>query len=283
MLRRLFSTGSSATLKLSKALSLTGVCSRRAAEKIISSGRVLVNGVKVDKINAIVDSRSKLSLDGMPLKSALAINTIMNNVTTQSDAVVSHTKHATNAAVAPRLWAVYKKRGELVATDDLTKDRPLLFDRIKRLLPKISDIRPIGRLEFNAEGLLLLTNSGLLAHKLSKAPLEYTYSVRVEGVVTESKLKGLRKGFIIDGVKYHPMTNLVIDKERSKGNSTWMTITQTSQIRKEQMKKALDKLFLKWSRIVCTKADSYSVADLAESDVRELSISPKINMIFKKI
>ena len=281
MLHRLFSTAP-AKLTLSKALSNTGVCSRRAAEKIISSGRVLVDGVKVDKNNALVDPRAKLSLDGVPLKSSPAAAEMAKNAAKQIDDAGGN-KASKQPPAVPRLWAVYKKRGELVATDDLVKDRPLLFTRIKRLLPKISDVRPIGRLEFNAEGLLLLTNSGLLAQKLCKAPLECTYSVRVEGVMTESKLKGLRKGFVSEGVKYHPMANLVIDKEKSKGNSTWMTITQTNQVRKEQMKKSLDKLFLKWSRIVCTKVDAYSLADMAEGEVRELSISPKINMIFKKI
>lgn len=166
-------------LRLSKMIAETGICSRREAEKRISEQRVSVNG------RIVTDPWHRISPDAQVWMDEYRLR--LNKT---YDAV--------------QLWAVNKLRGELVADSDPVKQRPLLFDRLEKLLKEEPNLRPITRLEFNTEGLLLLTNNGRLAKMLesSESGMERTFQVKVHGLLTESKLEGLKRGLIVKGVKY---------------------------------------------------------------------------------
>jgi 23S rRNA pseudouridine2605 synthase len=166
-------------LRLSKMIAGTGVCSRREAEKRISEQRVSVNGRIITVPWYRIDPGAEVWMDEYRLRLDKTYDSV-------------------------RLWAVNKLRGELVADSDPIKRRPLIFDRIEELMKLDPNLRPVTRLEFNTEGLLLLTNNGKLAKLLesSDASMERTFQVKIHGLLTESKLDGLKRGLTVKGVKY---------------------------------------------------------------------------------
>jgi ribosomal 50S subunit-recycling heat shock protein len=166
-------------LRLSKMIAETGVCSRREAEKRISEQRVSVNGRIVTDPWHRIDPGAEVWMDEYRLRLDKTYDSV-------------------------RLWAVNKLRGELVADSDPIKQRPLIFDRIEQLMKQDPNLRPVTRLEFNTEGLLLLTNNGKLAKLLesSETGMERTFQVKIHGLLTESKLDGLKRGLTVKGVKY---------------------------------------------------------------------------------
>ncbi len=133
LLIRRFCTSSQSKLstngpRLSKVLANSGLCSRREAEKWIIDGRVKVNGSKK------VSPASKISLTDIILL--------------DDDPLVGNPLNIANTQ--PKLWAVYKLKGELTAKRDDNRQRPLLFDRLKNVFPT-GDLRPIFYQEFNTE------------------------------------------------------------------------------------------------------------------------------------
>jgi 16S rRNA U516 pseudouridylate synthase RsuA-like enzyme len=105
-----------------------------------------------------------------------------------------------------RLRPISKLKGEIVAAQDPKKSRSLLIDRFKSFLSKEQlkmhpSLKPIFRLDYEAEGLCLITNSGDLAKALVSDAHSYPirFRARVHGLITESKLSGLRKGLHLDG------------------------------------------------------------------------------------
>ena len=102
----------------------------------------------------------------------------------------------------PLLWAVYKLKGELVDDADPVKNRPLMLHRLKGLADsataatgKSVNLKPVCRLEFNTEGLCLVSSSGRLARLMNgDLKLKRHYRVRVHGLLTDQKLSGLTKG-----------------------------------------------------------------------------------------
>ena len=119
------------TFKVSKLIADAGICSRRKAEQLIKDGKVKLN----DKI-----------LTSVPERASLIDSIKVNNKTI-------------NSKQKTRLWKYNKPAGKLTTNYD-HKDRKTIFDDLPKNLPRIITV---GRLDFNTEGLLLLTNSGMLA------------------------------------------------------------------------------------------------------------------------
>ena len=186
-------------IRLSKFIAGTGLCSRREAEKWIMDGRVLVNGSAKNSAVEIVSKDDDIVVDGEKISQRVCV-------------------------VRPKIFAVHKLAGELVATTDPGKNRPVLFDRIKHLLEKEGSLKPVTRLEFNTEGLLLLTNNGELARMLENpmTGLERKYRIRLHGKITESKLDGFRRGLVIDKIKYGSMK---VNIERNVGTNSWLSLS----------------------------------------------------------
>ena len=177
------------TIRLSKAIASTGVCSRRDADAWIKEGRITVNYERVRSIGKLVVTDDKICVDGIELK-----------------------KHVNYDK--PRLWVVYKLPGELVAGSDPSKKRPVVLDRLRNLNIHSEILKPINRLEFGMEGLLLVTNSARLASVMQslQSGIERKYRLRVHGKVTPSKLDGLQRGLLVNGTKYlyYICINLII-------------------------------------------------------------------------
>lgn len=169
-------------IRLQKHLSECGVASRRKAEELIALGKVRVNG-RIAGIGSKVDpKRDKVTVSG---KTVVAQNTKMYIM-------------------------LHKPRGYVTTLKD-ELDRKCVSDLVKDAGVKLF---PVGRLDRNSEGLLIMTNDGSFANNLTH-PSSYvnkTYRVTVEGEVTDEKLIKLREGILLDGVKTLPCDVFVAEK-----------------------------------------------------------------------
>jgi len=162
-------------LRLQKFLSMAGVASRRAAEELISQKRVKVNGVTVTKPGIKVDTeKDTVEVDGKVCKLKNTYVYIMLN----------------------------KPKGYITTLYD-PFGRPTILDLVKGLKTRVF---PVGRLDKDTEGLLLLTNDGELAYKLThpKHGIEKTYIVKVKGKVSKKAVNVLQKGVILEEGKTSP-------------------------------------------------------------------------------
>ena len=205
---------SSSSIRLSKYLAETGLCSRREAEKWVFDKRVCVSISNSDNKQIITspsylidqsNSTTKVYLDNIELK----INNYFKSFSSSSSSSI----------VLPKLYAVYKMRGELMTNNDALKKRPVIYDRLKLLLHDLKLIapsnpsnnnnnnlsssasiatmlRPVIHQEFNTEGLCLFSNNPTLARLLNKQKSLFvkTYRVKINGLINEEKLQGLKKG-----------------------------------------------------------------------------------------
>lgn len=172
--------------RLQKILAARGIASRRAAEKMIEQGRVTVNGAVAalgDKADA---ARDDIALDGRPIASGESEHIyIMLN----------------------------KPRGYITSVKD-EKDRKTVLD----LIDLKERVYPVGRLDYNSEGLLILTNDGELTNKLTHPAhsVGKQYIVKVRGNVDEA-LTRLRLPFVIDGRETAPAQIVVLAEDANGG------------------------------------------------------------------
>jgi pseudouridine synthase len=179
--------------RLQKILSRAGIASRRTAENLIQMGRVQVNGETVTRLGTTADPRrDKILVDGQPL-------------------------------VFPEFqyFIIHKPIG-FVSTLKDPEGRPT----IRELLRDVQDrVYPVGRLDFNSSGLLLLTNDGALTEQLlhPRYQIPRMYHVKIEGKPTHQALQALRSGVRLDdGVITSPATVRTL---RSNEQKTWLEIT----------------------------------------------------------
>lgn len=159
-------------IRLNKVLSQAGVASRRLADELISQGRVVVNGKVVDALGAKADpTRDFIKVDGRRLK----------------------------FTDPKQYYLLYKPQG-VVSTRSDPQHRPTVIELLQKLGVK-GYFYPVGRLDYDSEGLLLLTNDGDFAEVVThpRHQLQRAYEVRVLGVPDDHELDRLRKGVVIDG------------------------------------------------------------------------------------
>ena len=222
--------------RIAKVIARAGICSRRDAEKLILDGRVKLDG-------ALVTSP--------------AINVTENNVVQVDDKPLAPPD-------AARMWRYHKPSG-LVTTHKDEKGRPTVFASLPRHLGRMVSV---GRLDFNSEGLLLLTNDGEIARRMEVPASGWTrvYRARLFGKVTQADLDRLATGIIIDGVKYGP---IIADLERSKGMYSWATV-KLKEGKNREVKRVMERLGLKVARLIRTAYGPFQLGQLAEGQVEEI-------------
>lgn len=156
--------------RLNKYLAECGVASRRGADQVIADGRVKINGKTVTEFGTKVN--------------------IYNDTVAVDDVICK----PNNKSVV----IMFNKPKGCVTTTSDEKGRKTIYDYIDITSPRLF---PIGRLDYDSEGLLLLTNDGNLANKITHPSYEITktYLVKVVGEMSEHKLAQLRKGVMVDG------------------------------------------------------------------------------------
>lgn len=192
-----------ATERLQKVLAAAGICSRRQAEKLISDGRVTVDDQVVSTLGSKVDPvHQEIKVDGRPLQETGLVYYLLN-----------------------------KPRGYVTTMSD-PQGRPLVTSLLKGVKARVF---PVGRLDIDTSGALLLTNDGDLTQKVLHPSNEInrTYLARVTGRPSETKLDSLRQGILLEGRKTWPAIIRVVDKDR---DSTSVEIT-IHEGRKRQVRK----------------------------------------------
>src|SRR4249920_1890931 len=175
--------------RIAKVIARSGLCSRRDAEVLIGEKRVSVNGAVIESAALDVSPSDKVLVDGKPLA----------------------------MRQPPRLWRFHKPKGRVTTHKD-PEGRPTVFDALPENLPRLISV---GRLDFNTEGLLLLTNDGGLARALELPDTGWLrrYRVRAHGEVTQAQLDELKRGIEVDGVKYGAIDATL---ERDQGANVWL-------------------------------------------------------------
>jgi 23S rRNA pseudouridine2605 synthase len=215
-------------IRIAKAIARAGLCSRRDAERWIEAGRVSINGEVLKSPARDVGPADRIQVDGKPLPAPEPV----------------------------RLWRYHKPRG-LVTTHRDPQGRPTVFEKLPPEMPRVVSI---GRLDFNTEGLLLLTNDGALARHLELPATGWLrrYRVRAHGRVSQESLDKLKDGIEVEGVRYGPI-EAVLDKEQ--GANVWLSIG-LREGKNREVRKILSTLHLDVNRLIRVSFGPFQLLDL---------------------
>jgi len=220
-------------MRIAKALARAGLCSRREAERWIEGGRVSVNGEVLKSPARDVAPADRILVDGNPLP----------------------------APAPPRLWRYHKPKGRVTTHSD-PQGRPTVFEALPEELPRVISI---GRLDFNTEGLLLLTNDGALARHLELPATGWLrrYRVRAHGAVAQEALDKLKDGVEIGGVRYGPIEATL---EKVQGSNVWLMLG-LREGKNREVRIILDSLGLTVNRLIRVSFGPFQLLDLAPGAV----------------
>ena len=228
--------------RLQKVIANLGYCSRRKAEELIKNGQVLVNGQVVNELGVKVKTSDSICVEG---------NILDNNKNYE-------------------YYLLNKPRGVVTTTND-EFGRKTVLD----LVISSNRIYPVGRLDYDTTGALLLTNDGNLANKLMhpSSNIEKTYIAKIEGVMNPTSIMKLKKGVVIDGYKTTPAKVKVksIDKKMNK-SIVQITITEGKNHQVKNMFEAVGHKVLKLKR------EKYAIFD-----VKDLKVGEYRKLTFKEI
>lgn len=215
--------------RIAKLLARAGVGSRRDVERMIDEGRIALNGTVLHQPAPLLASLDGLTVDGQLVAKP----------------------------VSTRLYRFHKPAGCLTAARD-PKGRKTIYDLLPAGLPRLM---PVGRLDYNTEGLLLMTNDGVFKRQLElpASGVERTYRARAFGDISQAQLEELALGITIDGVHYGKIdANL----ERRTGRNTWIEMTLTEGKNRE-VRRVLEHFGLQVSRLIRTRYGPFDLRDLA--------------------
>ena len=225
-------------MRINKYLASAGIASRRKCDEIIKQGKVCVNGKVLTDLGFVVDENDTVTVDGKVCQP-----------TAEFDYVMMH-----------------KPKGFITSTSD-EKGRKTVVD----LLPgKYKKLKPVGRLDFDSEGLLLFTNDGDLAFSLTHPSHEITktYVIKVEGQVKESQLAVVRAGVVIDGIRLSKCKAKIVEKNEK----TTKIEVVVSEGKNRQVRKMFEAVGLHVCFLKRTKIGDLRLGGLARGEVRSLSI-----------
>lgn len=228
--------GSKAGDRIAKLLARAGVASRREIERMIADGRVAIDGLAIDTPATILTSLRGVTVDGNPVQ-----------------------------APAPARLFLYHKPSGLLVTERDPAGRPTIYDKLPSDLPRLV---PVGRLDLNTEGLLLLTTDGELKRQLElpATGVERAYRARAYGTVSQAQLEDLIHGVEIEGVRYGAIN---ANLERRTGANVWIEMILTEGKNRE-VRRVLEFLGLKVSRLIRTRYGPFVLGDLAPGEVGEV-------------
>ena len=222
--------------RIAKVMARAGLASRRDAEEWVTQGRVTVNGRVINSPALDVTGNDVIAVDGKPLP----------------------------PRERTRLFMFHKPRG-LMTTHADPEGRPTVFDNLPEGLPRLISI---GRLDFNTEGLLLLTNDGGLARALELPDTGWLrrYRVRAHGEVTQAQLDELKKGVEVDGVKYGSIDATL---ERDQGANVWLVFA-IREGKNREVRNVMAHLGLEVNRLIRVSYGPFQLGELEEGQVEEV-------------
>jgi 23S rRNA pseudouridine2605 synthase len=229
------------TGRIAKIIARAGICSRRDAERLIAERRVTLNGVIVESPAINVGETDTVCVDGKPVETS----------------------------EPARLWRYHKRKGQITTRRD-PQGRPTIFDALPQDLPRLISV---GRLDFNTEGLLLLTNDGALSRHLELPATGWVrrYRVRVHGRVDPKALAALENGITIDGVRYGPI-EARLEREQTSANA-WLSVA-LREGKNREIRRIMEHLGLKVTRLIRVSFGPFQLGDLPEGAIEE--VTPRV-------
>lgn len=231
--------------RIAKIISNRGYCSRRDAEKLVLSGSVKVNGE------------------------------LANNVATNfpDDSIVTVNDQEIKPFTKTRLWIYHKPAGVITTRKDPQK-RQTVFDAF----PNHEHLVSVGRLDINSQGLLLITNNKQLAAHLENPVNSFvrTYKVRFFGRIPD-ELFAIQKGIEIEEIMYKPIKLKIL----KQGTNNWCEM-QLVEGKNREIRKVLQHFGLQVNRLIRTAYGSFSLDDLKEGEIKEVSYAESSSGELKK-
>ena len=229
--------------RLQKVIANSGYCSRRKAEELIKNGKVMVNGKKIEELGFKVDGNDIITVENKILKKE-----------------------------NKKYILLYKPRGVVTTTSD-EKGRKTVLD----LIETNKRLYPVGRLDYDTSGLLLLTNDGELTNILihPKNEIDKVYIAKINGIMNGFEIKTLEKGVLIDGKKTAPCKVKVRKKEK---DSSIIELT-IHEGKNHQVKKMFETIGFKVLKLKREKLAFLNLSGLKPGEYRYLSIK-EVKMLY---
>ena len=225
-------------MRINKYIAHAGVASRRKAEELIKQGLVTLNGQVVTELATTVKSGDRVEVEGQPIYNEEKVYYLLN-----------------------------KPRGVISSVRD-DKGRQTVVD----LLPEVKErVYPVGRLDWDTSGLLILTNDGDFTDKMlhPRHEIDKVYVARVKGLASKDNLRPLTKGIVIDGKKTQPARYRIVKTDREKNRSVVeLTIHEG---RNHQVKKMFEAVGLMVDKLSRTRFGTLDLSGLNSGEARRLN------------
>ena len=224
--------------RLQKIIASSGYCSRRKAEELIKKGLVFVDGEKVTELGTKVSDKASISINGEVL-----------------------------AKENKEYYLLYKPVGVVTTTNDEKKRRTVvdLINTTKR-------IYPVGRLDYDTTGVLLLTNDGDFANILMHPSnqIDKVYLAKIDGILGKNELQALRNGVLIDGFKTAPAKVKI--KQYSKSSNMSLIEITIHEGKNHQVKKMFEAVNHKVIKLKRESVGFFDLEGLKAGEYRRLTI-----------
>ena len=220
-------------MRINKYIAHAGVASRRKAEELIKQGLVTVNGQVVRELATTIKSGDKVEVEGQPIYNEEKVYYLLN-----------------------------KPRGVISSVSD-DKGRPTVID----LLPQVKErIYPVGRLDWDTSGVLILTNDGDFTDEMihPRNEIDKVYVARVKGLANKENLRPLTRGVTIDGKKTKPATYEILKVDPEKNRSV-------VQLTIHEVKKMFEAVGLLVDKLSRTQFGNLDVSGLRPGEYRRLN------------
>ncbi len=224
--------------RLQKIIASSGYCSRRKAEELIKKGLVFVDGEKVTELGTKVSEKASISINGEVL-----------------------------AKENKEYYLLYKPVGVVTTTND-EKKRKTVVD----LINTTKRIYPVGRLDYDTTGVLLLTNDGDFANILMHPSnqIDKVYLAKIDGILGKNELQALRNGVLIDGFKTAPAKVKI--KQYSKSSNMSLIEITIHEGKNHQVKKMFEAVNHKVIKLKRESVGFFDLEGLKAGEYRRLTI-----------
>ena len=235
--------------RLQKVIANSGYCSRRKAEELILEGKVFVNGSVIRELGTKVSHDDEIEVDGLSIKK-------------------DHNYE---------YYLLYKPRGVVTTTND-DKGRKTVVD----LIDTTARIYPVGRLDYDTTGVLLLTNDGVFANGLMHPAneIDKVYIAKVEGILSGYDVKRLKSGIMIDGRKTAKCHVKVRSVDKKK--NTCIVELVIHEGRNHQVKKMIEAVGKKVIKLTRQRFGPYDLSGLKASEYRRLT-AKEVHVVYSMI
>ena len=223
--------------RLQKVIAASGYTSRRKAEELIVQGKVKVNGKTVTELGTKVSEKDEIEID----------NTIL-------------------AKEEKEYYLVNKPRGMITSTDD-DKNRRIVTE----LIPTTARIYPVGRLDYDTTGALLLTNDGKFANIIMhpKNKIDKVYLAKIEGIIKGEQINQLKKGIILDHTKVIP-SHVKLKKINYDSNTSLVEIT-IHEGKNHQVKRMFEAVGFSVKKLTRKRIGIFTTEGLSSGEYRKLT------------